>query len=453
MAGTALAVELKPKLQSTFGNRTVNELVLMFKAGQLNLEPGFQRKSVWGWVDRRRLVQTLVEHCPVPSIFLYERHEYGSVKYDVIDGKQRIETILMFLAEGRFKSHWFSAKLDLGDGLKLWNWKGITKSRPEIRSAMLTYPLPVVQVKGELSEIIDLFVKINSTGKSLTSGEKRHAKYNTSTLLIKAESLVRKYQQYLLGQKILTRSQLERMKGTELFSELLLSIQNGGVINKKVAIDKAIGNGSINGNTLTRCSKEFIATFNTLKKMFGKDKKGDFFKTTRFHNTAEFYSLFMLVWKMRKEKLVLGDRKRNETAMAMLRKLGAGVDGLRDQLQKAQPAKTNQRMFADYLLTVQGDTDSAATRKRRVEILEPMLFPLFAKKDAKRLFSAEQRRIIWNREDQHFCTGNECKTPKRPLDWEDVTIDHVLAWIKGGQTALKNAQILCKPCNSKKGSN
>jgi uncharacterized protein with ParB-like and HNH nuclease domain len=79
MAGTALAVELLPKLQSTFDTRTVNELVLMFRAGQLNLEPGFQRKSVWGWTDRRRLVQTLVEHCPVPSIFLYERHEDGSV--------------------------------------------------------------------------------------------------------------------------------------------------------------------------------------------------------------------------------------------------------------------------------------------------------------------------------------------------------------------------------------
>lgn len=58
-----------------------------------------------GLTDRRRLVQTLVEHCPVPSIFLYERREDGSVVYDVIDGKQRIETILMILAEGRFKQH------------------------------------------------------------------------------------------------------------------------------------------------------------------------------------------------------------------------------------------------------------------------------------------------------------------------------------------------------------
>lgn len=450
MAGTSLGTELSPKLQSTFETRTINELVLMFRAGQLNLEPGFQRKSVWGWTDRRRLVQTLVEHCPVPSIFLYERHDDGSVIYDVIDGKQRIESILMFLVEGRFKSNWFGIKLDLGDGVKWWNWKDISKNRPGLRSALMTYKLPVVQVTGELSDIIDLFVKINSTGKSLTSGEKRHARYFTSTFLKRAELLVRKYQPYLLGQKILSSSQLERMKGTELFSELLLSIQQGGVINKKIAIDKAIGNESINGNTLTRCSKEFIATFNTMKKMFSKDKKGDFFKTTRFHNTAEFYSLFMLVWKMRTAKLVLGDRKRNEAGMAMLRKLGVGADELREQLRKAQPAKSNQKMFADYLLTVQGDTDSAATRQRRAEILEPLLFPLYEKKDTKRLFSSEQRRIIWNREEQ-YCAGKDCPTPKKRLGWDDFTIDHVLAWIKGGPTALKNAKVLCKHCNSKKG--
>lgn len=101
--------------------------------------------------------------------------------------------------------------------------------------------------------------------------------------------------------------------------------------------------------------------------------------------------------------------------MAMLRKLGAGADELREQLRKAQPAKSNQKMFADYLLTVQGDTDSAATRQYRAEILEPMLFPLSEKKDTKRLFSSELRRIIWNREEQRYCAGKDCPTSKKPF--------------------------------------
>jgi hypothetical protein len=51
------------KLQSAFGEKTISDLILMFKAGQLNLEPGFQRKSVWNLSDRRRLVESIVSHC------------------------------------------------------------------------------------------------------------------------------------------------------------------------------------------------------------------------------------------------------------------------------------------------------------------------------------------------------------------------------------------------------
>lgn len=453
-AAPALALQRSSNIHSTFGEKTVSDLVLMFKAGQLNLEPGFQRKSVWSWSDRRRLIQSIVSNYPLPSIFLYERPENGSVVYDVIDGKQRLESILMFLGEGSFKRLWFDARLDFGagDGLDWWNWKKITKHQPGIRTSFLTYKIPYVQVRGDMADINDLFVRINSTGKPLTSGEKRHAKYYNSRFLKQAEILVKKNKTFLLAQKILSPIQLDRMKGTELLSELLISIQNGGIINKKTALDKAIGNAGVNAHTLHKVAKDFTTTLNALKRLFGKGKRGDFFKTTRFHNTAEFYSLFMLVWQMRIDKLVLSDRRRNHAASTMLRKLGAGVDALRDQLRKAKPAKADQRLYADYLLTVQGDTDSSATRQRRAEILRGMLVPLFERKDSKRVFSPEQRRIIWEREDQHYCRGRNCPLKGKPLSWEDVTIDHVLAWMKGGGTTLKNAQLLCKSCNSKKGA-
>jgi len=57
------------------------------------------------------------------------------------------------------------------------------------------------------------------------------------------------------------------MKGTELFSEMLMSLHHGGPINKKTALDRAIGNDSINGNTLGRLSREFIATMGRVRRM------------------------------------------------------------------------------------------------------------------------------------------------------------------------------------------
>jgi len=92
-AASGLALQQSSNLQSTFGEKTISDLVLMFRDGQLNLEPGFQRKSVWSWSDRRRLIQSIVPNYPSPSIFLYERQENGFVMYDVIDGKQRLESI------------------------------------------------------------------------------------------------------------------------------------------------------------------------------------------------------------------------------------------------------------------------------------------------------------------------------------------------------------------------
>lgn len=80
-------------LQPTFGEHTINELTLMFRNHQIDLEPGFQRRSVWTTNDRRRLIQSITARYPLPSVFLYRRNRNGRLIYDVIDGKQRLETI------------------------------------------------------------------------------------------------------------------------------------------------------------------------------------------------------------------------------------------------------------------------------------------------------------------------------------------------------------------------
>jgi uncharacterized protein with ParB-like and HNH nuclease domain len=77
-------------LHTDFGQRTINELSLMFGKRQINLDPGFQRQSVWSLSDRRRLINSIISDYPVPSVFLYKRNHNGAVVYDVIDGKQRL---------------------------------------------------------------------------------------------------------------------------------------------------------------------------------------------------------------------------------------------------------------------------------------------------------------------------------------------------------------------------
>jgi hypothetical protein len=259
--------------------------------------------------------------------------------------------------------------------------------------------------------------------------------------LKEAEHLVKRFRGFFTKNRILTDFQLERMKGTELVAELLMSIHKGGIINKKAALDRAIGNESINGNTLAALVREFKATVSYIKWVFPN------LGQTRFRQVVDFYTLFLLVWEMRQADLALNESRRVRIAARLLQQFATGVDTVTEMLRRGKGPRRDQQLFTDYLMTVRGATDSAASRQRRRDIMAGLLWSVFEYKDAKRSFTPEQRRILWNSADQPTCV--ECG---RKLSWEGFTVDHVRAWSRGGQTRLKNAQLLCRRCNSKKGA-
>lgn len=98
----------------TYGSKDVQDFVALFQENRLNLEPGFQRQSVWTINDRKKLILSILQNYPVPSVFLYKTtDEKGRLKYAVLDGKQRLESILMFIGIGRFKRNRFELKASI----------------------------------------------------------------------------------------------------------------------------------------------------------------------------------------------------------------------------------------------------------------------------------------------------------------------------------------------------
>jgi uncharacterized protein with ParB-like and HNH nuclease domain len=83
-------------IKVAYNHQALQSLNETFKS--LNLTPAFQRKSVWGITDRKNLIKTILEGMPCPTIFLYKRWDKKKKCniYDVIDGKQRLETIFLF---------------------------------------------------------------------------------------------------------------------------------------------------------------------------------------------------------------------------------------------------------------------------------------------------------------------------------------------------------------------
>ncbi len=194
-------------LNPRYATRTVLDFVNLFQNNQINLEPDFQRQSVWTLTDRRKLIESVLHEFPIPSIFLYRSSNEGRLIYHVLDGKQRLESILMFQGSGRFRGERFNLRtwVDLEEQVEEWNWRRLRLKGYESR--FLSYQIQTVEIEGDPSDIINLFVRINSTGKKLTGAEIRHANYFKSDFLKQARKIANKQKSYFMENRILSGGQ------------------------------------------------------------------------------------------------------------------------------------------------------------------------------------------------------------------------------------------------------
>jgi uncharacterized protein with ParB-like and HNH nuclease domain len=75
---------------------TIGELVNLYRDGDIIIDPNFQRFFRWDIERKSRLIESILVRIPLPSIFVFE---LPSSKWEVIDGLQRISTILEFVGE------------------------------------------------------------------------------------------------------------------------------------------------------------------------------------------------------------------------------------------------------------------------------------------------------------------------------------------------------------------
>lgn len=432
-------------LTTHHGQKTIADFIEMYRGKRLNLAPAFQRQSVWSTGDRQLLIQSIIEGIPLPSVYLYRQIGAGGVpKYDVIDGKQRLETILLFLGKGPLAKEdelWVRTSFDAGEPLDWWEWREFGKA---IKNQFLTTKVATIEVEGDLGEIIDLFVRINATGKRLTGQEKRNARFYASPVLKTAQRLADEERAYLVRNSIVSPSQVQRMKHVELLTELLLSINAGQPLNKKTKIDEIIRGAALDTKELREAAAALRRAFRLVEAVLPD------LKTTRFHNGVDFYTLALLLHRYKEEGKALSTHRssRNELAGALLRDFARGVDEVNDQIRAGKGLLSGQEPFREYLLTVRADTDSFKQRRTREKLLREVLDHVFENMDSCRLFNATQRRIVWHASPSKKCVF--CKTPVRR--WEEMAVDHVKPHSRGGKTQLSNAAIAHKRCNSKAGA-
>lgn len=434
------------KISPTFETWTAKRFINVHRKNRLNLSPGFQRQSVWTDRDKSRFIESMLDGYPVPSIYLYKDSTANGVQYQVLDGKQRLEALLAYVRAKGFKNKKFDFKYQFSElsepdkRPEPTDWNEL--KRLKLQRLVTGYKFQVIQATGDLEGIHELFVRINSTGKRLTGQERRRARHLKSPLLKEAEKVSRKLKRIFREHRIISEAQASRMKDVELVCELLESIRSGGPINKKKAIDAAIANAKIHEATLAKAGRQLIAAVKATHHLLPK------LMQTRFRNHSDYYSLVLVIWEMmHSDNFVLTDAKARIAAEKVLMRLSNAANELQIHRRTMKPLRKVPGLIREYLMAVERSADDIAQRRVRGKILHGLLDNIFEPRDRQRLFSPQQRSLLWN--SAKMCKCSKCA---KRLDWNNFQVDHLHPWSKGGATDLSNAALICRSCNSQKGN-
>jgi len=174
----------------------IDQLISYLNEQKINLSPAFQRGRVWPTNVRRKLVKNIVLGMPIPAIFLYKEAVGTKYTYNILDGKQRLESIMLFVTDShpdvRIQNWW---QYFFGVDRKT---KGFYIDLPEGKTTFANlsegrvrdfreYVIPTIEISlgddSSLEEVITLFVDINQQGVAVTRFDIVKAMYQSDPLL------------------------------------------------------------------------------------------------------------------------------------------------------------------------------------------------------------------------------------------------------------------------------
>lgn len=188
---------------------------------QLDLEPPYQRRSVWSPRDKKFFVDTILNNYPAPPVFLHKTmDDEGHATYHVVDGKQRLQTIIEFTKDRVRIPDDFADR-----NLQKKRWRDLSR---ETRERFWNYELIVEMIPNvHEAQIRSTFDRINRNSRRLTPQELRHAKYEGWFIQF-VESEAEKSEWKECG--VVTTARIKRMLDVQFISELCSVILKGRIL-------------------------------------------------------------------------------------------------------------------------------------------------------------------------------------------------------------------------------
>lgn len=155
---------------------SLGEILNLYRDGELEIHPEFQRFFRWTPKQKSRWIESILLGIPLPSIFVAQRDDGV---WDVIDGLQRLSTILELVGElkdedGKKRSPLVLEETPLLPSLKGKHWRILTEEqRRFIKRAKLD--LKIILRESHESSKYELFRRLNTGGSFLSDQELRSA--------------------------------------------------------------------------------------------------------------------------------------------------------------------------------------------------------------------------------------------------------------------------------------
>ena len=141
----------------------------------VDLEPHFQRRSVWTTRAKSKFIESLILGIPIPQILLAERKDERN-KFLVLDGKQRLSAIREFFEVPSNDGQVF--RLQGLDDLKELNgqsWLSIKDHNPKVARAIEAAAIRTAVIRGWHRDdvLYEIFHRLNSGSVRLSPMELR----------------------------------------------------------------------------------------------------------------------------------------------------------------------------------------------------------------------------------------------------------------------------------------
>ena len=158
--------------------RSCADILRMYQRKRLDIQPEFQRNVVWLPAAQSRFIDSLTKQLPIPSMCI--SLDNSTSKRQVIDGLQRISTIIKFLSDDNFK---LSELEDIDPRLAGKTSRQIREQLLPLFEIVENATIPVTIIRCDYNKeshqeyLFTIFHRLNTGGTKLNNQEIRNGIY------------------------------------------------------------------------------------------------------------------------------------------------------------------------------------------------------------------------------------------------------------------------------------